>query len=259
MKRASSAPGRRHASSAGSASGGDDGRRDAIGEIAAGIARELRQPLLAISSAAQLLRFRVADDPVVEKNAGRILREVERLNGFASALLDYAIPGSRELAEADPDALWDDVLAQERGRLESRAILLHRTRATPAARCALDAAQVRQLFGELLENASDAAPEGSDLTLESALLPEGSWRCQLRNGGAVIPPDVLPRLFDLFFSTRAGRAGIGLALCKRIVADHGGSIVVESAPDTGTSVTLTLPASPAAVRDLTSTRSSPSL
>ncbi|MFI5257071.1 MAG: histidine kinase dimerization/phospho-acceptor domain-containing protein, partial [Gemmatimonadales bacterium] len=76
----------------------DDRRHDPVGEIAAGIARELRPPLLAISSAAQLLRFRVADDPVVEKNVGRILREVERLNGFASALLDYASPTARQLA-----------------------------------------------------------------------------------------------------------------------------------------------------------------
>src|SRR6476661_2786497 len=89
---------------------------DGIGEVAAGIARELRQPLLAISSAAQLLRFRVADDPVVEKNVGRILREVERLNAFSTALLDYASRDTRHLAPADPDALWDEVLDNERGR-----------------------------------------------------------------------------------------------------------------------------------------------
>jgi two-component system, NtrC family, sensor histidine kinase HydH len=233
----------------------DDRRHDPVGEIAAGIARELRPPLLAISSAAQLLRFRVADDPVVEKNVGRILREVERLNGFASALLDYASPTARQLALVDPDALWDEVLEQERGRLESRAILLQRTRAGSPARCSGDAARLRKLFGELLENASDAAPEGSDLTLASSVLPDGAWQCRLHNGGAPIPAEALPRLFELFFSTRAGRAGVGLALCRRIVEEHGGTIGIENAPDSGVTVTLELPATPPDVRNLTSTRS----
>src|SRR6478736_4149658 len=116
-----------------------DSRHDGIGEVAAGIARELRQPLLAISSAAQLLRFRVAEDPVVEKNVGRILREVERLNAFTSALLDYASADAMHLAPADPDALWDEVLESERGRLESRALLIQHTRPEPAARCSVDA------------------------------------------------------------------------------------------------------------------------
>lgn len=216
-------------------------RREGIGEVAAGIARELRQPLLAISSAAQLLRFRVADDPVVEKNIGRILREVERLNAFSSALLDYASGDAPHLVPADPDALWDDVLRNERGRLESRALLLQRTRAEPAAQCPLDAVQMRRLFVELLENAAEAAPEGTDLTLDSSVTDDGAWHCRLRNAGTEVTPDVLARVFDLFYSSRPGSAGIGLALAQRIAEDHGGSIALESDAG-GTTATLTLPA-----------------
>ena len=220
-----------------------DLHHEGIGEMAAGIARELRQPLLAISSAAQLLRFRVAEDPVVEKNVGRILREVERLNAFSSALLDYASADALHLAPTDPDALWDEVLESERGRLESRALLVHRTRAEPTAHCSVDAAQLRRLFSELLENATEAAPEGSDLVLQSMLADDGAWRCQLRNGGAPLSGDALAHAFDLFFTTQGGNAGIGLALARRIAEDHGGSLTLESGVD-GTAATLTLPASP---------------
>lgn len=216
---------------------------EGIGEVAAGIARELRQPLLAISSAAQLLRFRVAEDPVVEKNVGRILREVERLNAFTSALLDYASADALQLAPADPDALWDEVLESEQGRLESRALLVQHTRPEPAARCSVDAAQLRRLFSELLENAAQAAPEGTDLVLQSTLTGEGAWHCQLRNGGSPLPPDALAHAFDLFFTTQLGSAGIGLALARRIAEDHGGSLTLESDTN-GTTAVLTLPASP---------------
>jgi len=182
----------------------------------------------------------VREDPVVEKNVGRILREVERLNSMVTSLLEYGRPGPITLAPGDPDAVWDEVLESQRGLLESRAVLLERSRA-PSASCAIDAQQLSQVFTNLLVNATDAAPEGSDLTLTSSVLANGRWRCRLRNAGPPIAPDVLPRVFDVFFSTKPGSSGIGLALCKRIVEEHGGSVSLESAPETGTAATVVLP------------------
>lgn len=220
-------------------------RLEAIGEVAAGVAHELRNPLFGISSAAQLLRFRIADDPVVEKNVGRILREVERLNRMVTALLEYGRHSAAVLAPGDPEAVWDDVLDGERGRLESRGLVLVKERAGAVppggVSCRIDAEQLAQVFLNVLVNAVDAAPEGTDLTLTYAQLPTGAWRCRLHNGGPAIPGEVLARAFEIFYSTKPGGTGIGLALCQRIIDEHGGTITLESAPEAGTALTITLP------------------
>jgi signal transduction histidine kinase len=216
-------------------------RLEAIGEVAAGVAHELRNPLFGISSAAQLLRFRVREDPVVEKNVGRILREVDRLNRMVTALLDYGRPRAPQLVPGDPDAVWDEVLDANRGLLETRSLALRRTRAEPPARCAIDAEQLAQVFVNVLVNATDAAPEASDLTLHTAVLPNGAWRCRIHNGGPAIPPEALARVFEIFFSTKAGGTGIGLALCQRIIEEHRGTITLESSPQAGTAVIIVLP------------------
>ena len=216
-------------------------RLEAIGEVSAGIARELRNPLFGISSAAQLLRFRVRDDPVIEKNVGRILREVERLNAIVSSLLEYGRPAPTRVSAADPDTIWHSVLLAKRGLLESKALVVRHHPGEPRCTCDVDAEQIAQVFVNVLANAVDAAPEGSDLTVISSALPGGGWRCQLHNDGPPILPEHLPRIFELFYSTKPGASGVGLALCQRIVADHGGSIALDSVADNGTTVTITLP------------------
>ena len=86
----------------------------------------------------------------------------------------------------------------------------------------------------LLANAVDAAPEASDITLQSVALPNGGWRCRLTNGGLPIPADMLPRVFEPFLSTKPGAPGVGLALARRIIEEHHGTIAIESNAETGT-------------------------
>lgn len=217
-------------------------RLEAIGEVAAGVAHELRNPLFGISSAAQLLRFRTGEDPVVEKNVGRILKEVERLNRMVGSLLDYGRPQTPLLAPNDPDLVWDDVLDGQRGRLEAKHLTMTRTRVQPALSCALDPELFAQVCSNVLGNACDHAPAGSILTLVTSPNPTGGWRCRLHNGGPAISEEVRSRVFELFFSSKTGGTGIGLALCQRIMDEHHGDIALDSAPERGTTVTLTLPA-----------------
>jgi len=216
-------------------------RLEAIGEVAAGVAHELRNPLFGISSAAQLLRFRAREDPVVEKNVARILREVDRLNKMVTSLLDFGRPAAAHLAPGDPEAIWDEVLEVESERLSNAGLLMRRVRPEHPVRCLIDAEQLKQVYLNILVNAVDAAPAGSELVLVSSVLVSGGWRCRLSNGGPCIPPEVLPHVFEFFFSTKPGGSGIGLALCQRILDEHGGSIAIDSVPEAGTTVTLALP------------------
>lgn len=215
--------------------------------MAASIAHELRNPVFAIASAVQLLRYRNNDDPLIERNLGRVLRETERLNSIIAALLEYGRPDPIRLAPHDPDAVWADVLAEHRGLLESRALLAHHTPPRDRARCSIDRAQLAVAFGNVLANAIEAAPEGSDLVIHSTVDRDGSWHSRLHNDGPAVAADVVSRIFEPLVTTKPGRAGTGLSVAHRIVSDHGGSIVLENDPPQaddgpgGVTVTFSLP------------------
>jgi signal transduction histidine kinase len=212
--------------------------------IAAGIAHEIQNPVFAIASAAQLLRYRAVDDPMIERNLGRILRETERLNSLVGALLEFGQPAPVRLATGDPDAVWTDLLARQRGMLESKMVLVHHAPPRNRARCDIDPEQLAVAFGNVLANAVEAAPEGSDLTIYSSVDADGTWRSVLHNDGPALTEDVLTRAFDPLVTTKPGHAGIGLAVARRITDEHGGTITLEGSADAGTTVTFSLPPSP---------------
>jgi len=209
--------------------------------VATSLARELRNPVFAIASAAQLLRYRVSDDPVIEKNIGRILREADRLNTYVNALLEYGAPTPVRLEPGDPDDVWDDVIKRHRGDLESKAILAQHTIAEPRATCNIDAEQLGHALSCALTNAIEAAPEGSDIGIRSVVTDDGVWVSVVHNDGPPIDDETLARAFEPLVTTKQGHAGIGLAVAHRILIEHGGAVALR-ADGAGAALTFTLPA-----------------
>ena len=217
--------------------------QDRVAHAAAGFARELRGPLTGIASAAQLLRFRMREDPVVEKNVGRLLRETERLNRLAFSLAEFGRAEPLPLAPGDPEQVWDRVIADLQGELESRSLKLKRTRAHGHPRVRIEPERLSTAFSSLLANAIEHSSDASDLTLDATAPAGGGWRCRLTSPGATLDDEAAARAFELFWSTRPGASGLGLPLARRILAEHGGTIALERT-EGGTVTVVDLPAAP---------------
>ncbi len=218
-------------------------RLAAVGEMATGLAHEIRNPLSAIKGAVQCL-----DPKTLPSDANSMLtvivEEVDRLNHVVGQFLDYARPGSVELDHVD----MHDILTRTLKLLEPEPLLqnihidLEFEPDLPLVRA--NAVQLKQVFLNLIRNAAQAMPQGGTLGISTA-------RRETRHGDTVlvrfsdtgmgIDDADLPNIFVPFFTTKQGGTGLGLPICDKIIAGFGGSIIVRSRKGQGTAFTVRLP------------------
>ncbi|MDD5223576.1 MAG: ATP-binding protein [bacterium] len=216
----------------------------AIGELAAGIAHEIRNPLGAISGPLQLLLER-QELPEEEIRLMRIiLRETERLNRLVTDFLRFARPEKPRFSPLDPVQILDECVEfTSRGKDFPPGIKIEKHYEKPRLIQA-DPHQLRQLFLNLLINAGEAMPAGGTLRVWSR---NGADRGQLEIGlsdtGMGMNEETQARLFEPFFTTKEKGIGLGLAIVHRIVELHGARIQVESRPGAGAVFTLSFPLS----------------
>ena len=211
-----------------------------VGQLAAGIAHEIRNPLAAISGSIELLSHSapVSDDD--QALMAIVLREVDRLNALIAELLDYANPRPREVQEVDLAALLDDTAAALRMDRTWGTIAIE-VDALPRPLTILgDAAKLRQVLWNLARNGVEAAGSGGGHVWLRGTADAAQVHIVVEDDGAGIAAEHVPRIFDPFFTTKAGGTGLGLATCHAIVAEHGGVIAVDSAPGAGTRFTIRL-------------------
>ncbi|HNV03812.1 MAG TPA: ATP-binding protein, partial [Vicinamibacterales bacterium] len=166
--------------------------------------------------------------------------ETRRIDRIVQQFLDYARPPRLAPRRA---SLRDAVLEaaeRQRARAATRGVTIV-AEAESAGEAVFDADQLKQALDNLVRNAVDASPDGGRVVL-AARPHAGGHVIEVTDEGTGIPPDVLPRIFDLYFTTKADGTGVGLAVTHQIVDAHRGRIDVESAPGRGTRMSVHLPA-----------------
>ncbi len=219
-------------------------RLAAVGEMAAGIAHEIRNPLASMSGSIQILRQELPLKPEQAQLMDIVLRESERLNGTIKSFLAYARPQRIASKRFDLRRAVNDTALLLRHSPESgddHSIEVD-VPATPIWFEA-DEGQMRQVVWNLATNGIRAMPEGGTLVLGVQTEP-GSMSLVVKDEGVGISPDQLDDMLQPFHGTFAKGTGLGLSIVHRIVSDYGGEIQVTSAPGAGTTVTVRLPVTP---------------
>jgi PAS domain S-box-containing protein len=220
-----------------------------VGELAAGIAHELNNPLATVSLRVEELLAALATDDSHRRRLVVIEGEVERMASLVANLLQFSRRGPQQISTLSirEEVEWTLELIQYQFR--KRGIEVRHELAADVPPVHADRQQLRQVFLNLLTNALDAMPQGGTLTLRVAAAEltedDDSARVVVEIGdtGVGIPPEYLAKVAEPFFTTKEeGKGtGLGLAICKRIVQDHGGTLMIDSTVGQGTTVCVTLP------------------
>jgi signal transduction histidine kinase len=166
--------------------------------------------------------------------------ETQRIDRIVQQFLEYARPPRLAPEVVDLGALVQDVGGRARSRAEARGVQIEAA-ASAAGNAVVDPGQLRQALDNLVRNAVEATPEGGRVSI-AARRESGGHVVEVHDTGHGIEPDQLPRIFDLYFTTKANGTGVGLAVTQQIVTAHGGTIEVDSRPGGGTTMTVRLPA-----------------
>ena len=238
-------------------------RLAALGQMAANLAHEIRNPLAAIEVSCSLLKRRApAADAGSRDLLDKIIAEVKRLNRTITSSLEFVRPISLTLGPASIENVLDDALTVAVGRRGKPGIRIERRACPRLSSFRMDRGQLRQVFENLFINAFEAMGETGTLTIEvtsaaapaapsTPYRPVGSLEpaesfdtyCVVRvqDSGAGIAEDHLDKLFYPFFTTKKNGSGVGLSMARKIVDSHRGLIDVESALGRGTTFTVRLP------------------
>ena len=237
-------------------------RLAALGQMAANLAHEIRNPLAAIEVSSSLLKRRLPPQDQARELLDKIIAEVRRLNRTITSSLEFVKPLSLSLAPGDLQSVLDDALTVALGRRGKPGLKVRRAGCPECSNFLMDRGQLRQVFENLFLNAMEAMGDEGTLGIEISMAsapaasstpyrPAGAEPARatftsyavvrVKDTGAGIAPEHLDSLFHPFFTTKKQGSGVGLSMAKKIVDSHRGLIDVTSRPGEGTEFIVRLP------------------
>ncbi len=209
----------------------------AIGKVAAGVAHEIRNPLFGITSVAQILGREIKDDTPQKALIDAMLSETSRLNTLVEDMLLYGRSTKLSPQPVDLNELIEGVVRFHQGGITEKGLKILNNFDKELPQLMLDQGQMKQVFLNLLVNAVDASVTGGEIIVRTGVKGESAV-IEIADNGVGIPVDDVPKVFDLFYTTKEKGTGLGLAICRKIVEDHGGTVTISSMPGKGTSIRI---------------------
>ncbi len=216
-------------------------RLAALGQLTAGLAHELRNPLGTIRASAEMLK-KVAggDKEMGQELTGYITSEVDRANSLVTRFLEFARPLPLKPAQTDVHEVIDRAVVQYERSADRPEVSIYKNYDPGVRPAPMDGEWMERVFYNLLRNAAEASPAGGSVTVKTRMV-DGFVEAAVIDRGSGIAPEHRESIFNPFFTTKASGVGLGLAIVSKIIDEHGGRIVVESEPGQGAVFRVLLP------------------
>jgi signal transduction histidine kinase len=211
-----------------------------VGDTAARLSHEIRNPLATIGGFARRLYKNPENATEVKRNASMIVEEIARLEGLLNDLLEMAGPDKLKLQPEHLSEIVDQALLLADADIRALKVDVETLYDPAIPKVLVDRARLLQALLNIILNGAQAMPNGGVLHVNTMLKNE-SAQIRIQDGGKGISPNALKHVFDPFYSTKIKGSGLGLAITWRIIKDQGGKIEVESKIDEGTIFTISLP------------------
>lgn len=215
-------------------------RLSALGELSAGMAHEIRNPLGSIKGAVEIIKDDYTAEEAKYEFIQILIRETDRLNQIVQEFLGFAKPKNPELQFVDLNESLESVLTLAAQQARKAGVKVEKKLDPAIGKRSLDAGLLKQAFLNLILNAIQAMPDGGSLSVESSLR-NGALEVTIADTGIGIPEENRKKLFSPFFTTKKNGTGLGLAITYRIIENHRGVIDVASRPGGGTAFTVRIP------------------
>ncbi len=221
-------------------------RLASLGTMAAGIAHEIKNPLVSIKTFAQLLPEKASDPEFRDDFSQIATKEIDRIDSLVQGLLSLAKPSPPVFEAVDVNSVLDEILTSVLIRMENRKISLRKEYDHDLPPAMGDVHQLKQVFSNIIINAIQATPEGGKITVMTSSCDrsrgrDGCVSVKISDTGSGISQEESERIFNPFFTTKHEGVGLGLTICHRIIEDHRGAIEMESRVGKGTTFTISVP------------------